>query len=217
MRADAEALRRRLRERDASYAAFSLQKATDAKATDAEVAHLRRTRDAQSAKIDALASSESRHLEALRRATDELAAAKATIRRLGGEEDASASRRRQRWRLEANDFEKVRALVDAETTKALARRAREEERTRLRTKRDLLLGEKRDLFARRDALLARRARAAEKLEAERATLVVAANAFARGGSGEVLLLSRRRLRKRRQRRSRVWVLCGTRSRPARTC
>ena len=85
MRADAEALRRRLRERDASYAAFSLQKATDAKATDAEVADLRRTRDAQSAKIDALASSESRHLEALRRATDELAAAKATIRRLGGE------------------------------------------------------------------------------------------------------------------------------------
>ena len=58
MRADAEALRRRLRERDASYAAFSLQKATDAKATDAEVADLRRTRDAQSAKIDALASSE---------------------------------------------------------------------------------------------------------------------------------------------------------------
>ena len=186
MRADAEALRRRLRERDASYAAFSLQKATDAKATDAEVADLRRTRDAQSAKIDALASSESRHLEALRRATDELAAAKATIRRLGGEEDAE----RRTYVAdaaagdsEANDFEKVRALVDAETTKALARRAREEERTRLRTKRDLLLGEKRDLFARRDALLARRARAAEKLEAERATLVVAANAFARGSRG----------------------------------
>ena len=186
MRADAEALRRRLRERDASYAAFSLQKATDAKATDAEVADLRRTRDAQSAKIDALASSESRHLEALRRATDELAAAKATIRRLGGEEDAE---RRTfvadaaAGDSEANDFEKVRALVDAETTKALARRAREEERTRLRTKRDLLLGEKRDLFARRDALLARRARAAEKLEAERATLVVAANAFARESRG----------------------------------
>ena len=184
MRADAEALRRRLRERDASYAAFSLQKATDAKATDAEVADLRRTRDAQSAKIDALASSESRHLEALRRATDELAAAKATIRRLGGEEDASAYvADAAAGDSEANDFEKVRALVDAETTKALARRAREEERTRLRTKRDLLLGEKRDLFARRDALLARRARAAEKLEAERATLVVAANAFARGSRG----------------------------------
>ena len=181
MRADAEALRRRLRERDASYAAFSLQKATDAKATDAEVADLRRTRDAQSAKIDALASSESRHLEALRRATDELAAAKATICRLGGEEDASAFvADAAAGDSEASD---IRALVDAETTKALARRAREEERTRLRTKRDLLLGEKRDLFARRDALLARRARAAEKLEAERATLVVAANAFARGSRG----------------------------------
>ena len=181
MRADAEALRRRLRERDASYAAFSLQKATDAKATDAEVADLRRTRDAQSAKIDALASSESRHLEALRRATDELAAAKATIRRLGGEEDASAYvADAAAGDSEASD---IRALVDAETTKALARRAREEERTRLRTKRDLLLGEKRDLFARRDALLARRARAAEKLEAERAMLVVAANAFARGSRG----------------------------------
>jgi len=179
MRADAEALRRRLRERDASYAAFSLQKATDAKATDAEVADLRRTRDAQSAKIDALASSESRHLEALRRATDELAAAKATIRRLGGEEMASAYvADAAAGDSEAGD---IRALVDAETTKALARRAREEERTRLRTKRDLLLGEKRDLFARRDALLARRARAAEKLEAERATLVGAANAFARRG------------------------------------
>ena len=180
MRADAEALRRRLRERDASYAAFSLQKATDAKATDAEVADLRRTRDAQSAKIDALASSESRHLEALRRATDELAAAKATIRRLGGEETASAAHVAD---AAAGDSEAgdIRALVDAETTKALARRAREEERTRLRTKRDLLLGEKRDLFARRDALLARRARAAEKLEAERATLVRAANAFARRG------------------------------------
>ena len=179
MRADAEALRRRLRERDASYAAFSLQKATDAKATDAEVADLRRTRDAQSAKIDALASSESRHLEALRRATDELAAAKATIRRLGGEEMASAYvADAAAGDSEAGD---IRALVDAETTKALARRAREEERTRLRTKRDSLLGEKRDLFARRDALLARRARAAEKLEAERATLVGAANAFARRG------------------------------------
>ena len=101
-------------------------------------------------------------MEALRRATDELAAAKATIRRLGGEEDAE---RRTfvadaaAGDSEANDFEKVRALVDAETTKAWRACARE--RTRLRTKRDLLLGEKRDLSRGADAL-ARRARAAEK-------------------------------------------------------
>jgi chromosome segregation ATPase len=82
MRADAQALRLRLREQNARDASFA-SSAPDATAA-AELADLRREREFQSAKIEALASNETRHLEALRRATDELAAAKATIRRLGG-------------------------------------------------------------------------------------------------------------------------------------
>jgi DNA repair exonuclease SbcCD ATPase subunit len=72
----------RLREQHARDASFA-SSAPDATAA-AELADLRRERELQSAKIEALASNETRHLEALRRATDELAAAKATIRRLGG-------------------------------------------------------------------------------------------------------------------------------------
>ena len=82
MRADAQALRLRLREQHARDASLA-SSAPDATAA-AELADLRRERELQSAKIEALASNETRHLEALRRATDELAAAKATIRRLGG-------------------------------------------------------------------------------------------------------------------------------------
>ena len=124
------------------------------------------------AESDALASSESesRHLEALRRVTDELAAAKATIRRLGGDAVAERVSGEPDAPASPETVSDIRALVDAETAKALARREREEERARLSEKREALLGEKRDLVSRRDALLARRARDAERLEAERARL-----------------------------------------------
>ena len=105
----------------------------------------------------------------MRRLTDELAAAKATIRRLGGADGegrsrpspSGASRTREgngnvsesEQSLPPETVSAVRALVDAETAKALARREREEERARLDAKREALLGEKRGLHARRDALL----------------------------------------------------------------
>ena len=165
MRADAQALRLRLREQNARDASFA-SSAPDATAA-AELADLRRERELQSAKIEALASNETRHLEALRRATDELAAAKATIRRLGGGGENRAlkdvgdapARDADSEKLDAffgadNQQKDVRALVEAETAKALARRERQEERARLNAKRDALLDEKRDLFSRRDALLA---------------------------------------------------------------
>ena len=200
MRADAEALRLRLRERerDASFATEpaygnSANSAPDANAA-AELADLRRERDAQSAKIETLASNESAHLEALRRATDELAAAKATIRRfrLGGEHRGDATTSADSEKRDAffgADDPDVRALVETETAKALARRERQEERARLNAKRDALLDEKRELFSRRDALLALGARAAEKLRAERATLERAVGAFAVSGGKETLSLS----------------------------
>jgi hypothetical protein len=165
MRADAQALRLRLREQNARDASFA-SSAPDATAA-AELADLRREREFQSAKIEALASNETRHLEALRRATDELAAAKATIRRLGGGGENRAlkdvgdapARDADSEKLDAffgadNQQKDVRALVEAETAKALARRERQEERARLNAKRDALLDEKRELFSRRDALLA---------------------------------------------------------------
>jgi hypothetical protein len=165
MRADARALRLRLREQHARDASFA-SSAPDATAA-AELADLRRERELQSAKIEALASNETRHLEALRRATDELAAAKATIRRLGGGGEnralkdvgdapaGDANSEKLDAFFGADDQQKdVRALVEAETAKALARRERQEERARLNAKRDALLDEKRDLFSRRDALLA---------------------------------------------------------------
>ena len=160
MRADAQALRLRLREQHARDASFA-SSAPDATAA-AELADLRRERELQSAKIEALASNETRHLEALRRATDELAAAKATIRRLGGggenralKDVGDANSEKLDAFFGADDQQKdVRALVEAETAKALARRERQEERARLNAKRDALLDEKRDLFSRRDALLA---------------------------------------------------------------
>ena len=202
MRADAEALRLRLRERererDASFATEpaygnSANSAPDANAA-AELADLRRERDAQSAKIETLASNESAHLEALRRATDELAAAKATIRRfrLGGEHRGDATTSADSEKRDAffgADDPDVRALVETETAKALARRERQEERARLNAKRDALLDEKRELFSRRDALLALGARAAEKLRAERATLERSVGAFAVSGGKETLSLS----------------------------
>ena len=200
MRADAEALRLRLRERerDASFATEpaygnSANSAPDANAA-AELADLRRERDAQSAKIETLASNESAHLEALRRATDELAAAKATIRRfrLGGEHRGDATTSADSEKRDAffgADDPDVRALVETETAKALARRERQEERARLKAKRDALLDEKRELFSRRDALLALGARAAEKLRAERATLERSVGAFAVSGGKETLSLS----------------------------
>ena len=165
MRADAQALKMRLREQHARDASFA-SSAPDATAA-AELADLRRERELQSAKIEALASNETRHLEALRRATDELAAAKATIRRLGGGGEnralkdvgdapaGDANSEKLDAFFGADDQQKdVRALVEAETAKALARRERQEERARLNAKRDALLDEKRDLFSRRDALLA---------------------------------------------------------------
>ena len=165
MRADAQALKMRLREQHARDASFA-SSAPDATAA-AELADLRRERESQSAKIEALASNETRHLEALRRATDELAAAKATIRRLGGGGEnralkdvgdapaGDADSEKLDAFFGADDQRKdVRALVEAETAKALARRERQEERARLNAKRDALLDEKRDLFSRRDALLA---------------------------------------------------------------
>ena len=165
MRADAQALRLRLREQNARDASFA-SSAPDATAA-AELADLRREREFQSAKIEALASNETRHLEALRRATDELAAAKATIRRLGGGGEnralqdvgdapaGEADSEKLDAFFGADDQRKdVRALVEAETAKALARRERQEERARLNAKRDALLDEKRELFSRRDALLA---------------------------------------------------------------
>ena len=206
MRADAEATRLRLRERererererDASFATEpaygnSANSAPDANAA-AELADLRRERDAQSAKIETLASNESAHLEALRRATDELAAAKATIRRfrLGGEnrgDSTTSADSEKRDAFFGADDPDVRALVETETAKALARRERQEERARLNAKRDALLDEKRELFSRRDALLALGARAAEKLRAERATLERAVGAFAVSGGKETLSLS----------------------------
>jgi hypothetical protein len=165
MRADAQALKMRLREQHARDASFA-SSAPDATAA-AELADLRRERELQSAKIEALASNETRHLEALRRATDELAAAKATIRRLGGGGEnralqdvgdapaGEADSEKLDAFFGADDQRKdVRALVEAETAKALARRERQEERARLNAKRDALLDEKRELFSRRDALLA---------------------------------------------------------------
>jgi hypothetical protein len=165
MRADAQALKMRLREQHARDASFA-SSAPDATAA-AELADLRRERELQSAKIEALASNETRHLEALRRATDELAAAKATIRRLGGGGEnralqdvgdapaGDADSEKLDAFFGADDQRKdVRALVEAETAKALARRERQEERARLNAKRDALLDEKRELFSRRDALLA---------------------------------------------------------------
>jgi len=165
MRADAQALKMRLREQHAREASFA-SSAPDATAA-AELADLRREFELQSAKIEALASNETRHLEALRRATDELAAAKATIRRLGGGGEYRALKDVGDARAADSDSEKldaffgaddqqkeVRALVEAETAKALARRERQEERARLNAKRDALLDEKRELFSRRDALLA---------------------------------------------------------------
>jgi hypothetical protein len=165
MRADAQALKMRLREQHAPDASVA-SSAPDATAA-AELADLRRERELQSAKIEALASNETRHLEALRRATDELAAAKATIRRLGGGGEnralqdvgdapaGEADSEKLDAFFGADDQRKdVRALVEAETAKALARRERQEERARLNAKRDALLDEKRELFSRRDALLA---------------------------------------------------------------
>jgi hypothetical protein len=166
MRADAQALKMRLREQHARDKYAFASSAPDATAA-AELADLRRERELQSAKIEALASNETRHLEALRRATDELAAAKATIRRLGGGGEyralkdvgdapaGDADSEKLDAFFGADDQQKdVRALVEAETAKALARRERQEERARLNAKRDALLDEKRDLFSRRDALLA---------------------------------------------------------------
>ena len=150
MRADAEALRARLRERESR---------TEGRAEDGA--------DADARAADAFR--EPHDAEAMRRLTDELAAAKVTIRRLGGADGegrsrpspSGASRTREgngnvsesEQSLPPETVSAVRALVDAETAKALARREREEERARLDAKREALLGEKRGLHARRDALL----------------------------------------------------------------